>query len=239
MAGAGWGGLGRLAAKLGRGHCLEAVAATGGAPRLQCCTAWPAPLVPTAASADAPSPLPQGHTEIIWATEVHGDRVYTASADKTVRVWDLNTKRCVQVRGAGGGREGVLGVQGCAICCLSRCLLCCFRRPCCLPARRCRRARLHPPPAALAQVLESHTRPVLSLAICGNRLFSGSYDYSIRVWNLDTLQVQAAGGQGRAAVQLGSGKPAAAAPISHQPTHLHAPPLPTHNPRPHRSAKRR
>ena len=41
----------------------------------------------------------------------------------------------------------------------------------------------------LPQVLESHTRPVLSLAVCGNRLFSGSYDYSIRVWNLDTLQV--------------------------------------------------
>lgn len=45
-------------------------------------------------------------------------------------------------------------------------------------------------PLALAspQVLESHTRPVLSLAVAGNRLFSGSYDYSIRVWNLDTLQ---------------------------------------------------
>jgi len=40
----------------------------------------------------------QGHTEIIWAIEVAGNRVYTASADKTVRVWDLNTKRCVQVR---------------------------------------------------------------------------------------------------------------------------------------------
>lgn len=43
----------------------------------------------------------QGHSEIIWAIEVSGDRVYTASADKTVRVWDLNTKRCVQV-GPGG-----------------------------------------------------------------------------------------------------------------------------------------
>lgn len=38
------------------------------------------------------------------------------------------------------------------------------------------------------QVLESHTRPVLSLAIAGGRLFSGSYDYTIRVWNLETLQ---------------------------------------------------
>jgi F-box/WD-40 domain protein 7 len=46
----------------------------------------------------------------------------------------------------------------------------------------CRAAR------AALQVLESHTRPVLSLAVAGNRLFSGSYDYSIRVWNLDTLQ---------------------------------------------------
>lgn len=43
----------------------------------------------------------QGHAEIIWAIEVHGDRVYTASADKTVRVWDLNSKRCVQVRAGG------------------------------------------------------------------------------------------------------------------------------------------
>ena len=38
------------------------------------------------------------------------------------------------------------------------------------------------------QVLESHTRPVLSLAVAGNRLFSGSYDYSIRVWSLDSFQ---------------------------------------------------
>jgi WD40 repeat protein len=40
----------------------------------------------------------QGHSEIIWAIEVHGNRVYTASADKTVRVWDLGTKRCLQAR---------------------------------------------------------------------------------------------------------------------------------------------
>ena len=31
-------------------------------------------------------------------------------------------------------------------------------------------------------------RPVLSLAVAGNLLFSGSYDYTIKVWNLDTLQ---------------------------------------------------
>ncbi len=38
------------------------------------------------------------------------------------------------------------------------------------------------------QVLEDHSRPVLSLAIADNKLFSGSYDYTIKVWSLDTLQ---------------------------------------------------
>ncbi len=29
---------------------------------------------------------------------------------------------------------------------------------------------------------------MLSLAIADNKLFSGSYDYTIKVWSLDTLQ---------------------------------------------------
>ena len=37
-------------------------------------------------------------------------------------------------------------------------------------------------------MLEDHTRPVLSLAVAGDKLFSGSYDYTIRVWSLDNLQ---------------------------------------------------
>jgi F-box/WD-40 domain protein 7 len=37
-------------------------------------------------------------------------------------------------------------------------------------------------------VLEDHSRPVLSLAIADKKLFSGSYDYTIKVWSLDTLQ---------------------------------------------------
>lgn len=39
-----------------------------------------------------------------------------------------------------------------------------------------------------AQVLEDHTRPVLSLAVTDKKLFSGSYDYTIKVWSLDSLQ---------------------------------------------------
>ena len=41
---------------------------------------------------------------------------------------------------------------------------------------------------AVMQVLEDHSRPVLSLAIADNKLFSGSYDYTIKVWSLNTLQ---------------------------------------------------
>ena len=61
----------------------------------------------------------------MWAVEVFGRRLFSASADKTIRVWDIDTRRC-------------------------------------------------------EHVLEDHTRPVLSLAISGGRLYSGSYDYTIK-----------------------------------------------------------
>jgi WD40 repeat protein len=68
----------------------------------------------------------QGHDEIVWAVEVSGHRLFSASADKTIRVWDIESRRC-------------------------------------------------------ERVLEDHTRPVLSLACADGKLFSGSYDYSIKV----------------------------------------------------------
>ena len=43
-------------------------------------------------------------------------------------------------------------------------------------------------PSSPEQVLEDHARPVLSLAVAGSKLFSGSYDYTIKVWSMDTLQ---------------------------------------------------
>jgi len=73
----------------------------------------------------------QGHDEIVWAVEVAGHRLFSASADKTIRVWDIESRRC-------------------------------------------------------ERVLEDHSRPVLSLACADGKLFSGSYDYSIKVrlWTL-------------------------------------------------------
>lgn len=39
----------------------------------------------------------QGHEEIVWAVEVHGHRLFSASADKTIRVWDIDSRRCEHV----------------------------------------------------------------------------------------------------------------------------------------------
>ncbi len=50
------------------------------------------------AERDVPAPMLQGHQEIIWALEVRGDSLFTASADRTVRVWDVTTKQCTKVR---------------------------------------------------------------------------------------------------------------------------------------------
>ena len=68
----------------------------------------------------------------MWAVEVAGHRLFSASADKTIRVWDIESRRC-------------------------------------------------------ERVLEDHTRPVLSLACADGKLFSGSYDYSIKVGVRPTL----------------------------------------------------
>lgn len=100
----------------------------------------------------------QGHEEIVWAVEVHGNRLFSASADKTIRVWDIESRRCEQ-----------------ASLCLHVKLIFCALEECGVFEYSC------------YQVLEDHSRPVLSLAIAGDKLFSGSYDYTVKVWSLDTL----------------------------------------------------
>lgn len=85
--------------------------------------------------ASIPHCVLEGHEEIVWAVEATDGHLFSASADRTIRVWNTRTRRCVQV-------------------------------------------------------LEEHTRPVLSLAVSQRhgKLFSGSYDCSIRVWDLTTFR---------------------------------------------------
>lgn len=68
-----------------------------GVPRCQHVAA----LEPASAACADPNPAPvcalQGHEEIVWAVEVSGSRLFSASADKTIRVWDIDSRRCEHV----------------------------------------------------------------------------------------------------------------------------------------------
>ena len=111
-------------------------------------TSAPVTAGPPLRADDSTDNIMSGHDEIVWALEVANGRLFSASADKTIRVWDVASRRCVQV---------------CEQHACTRCIT--FPR----------------------QVLEDHARPVLSLAIHDDHLFSGSYDFTIRVWDLRTL----------------------------------------------------
>lgn len=39
--------------------------------------------------------------------------------------------------------------------------------------------------------LAQHTGPVSSVALCASNIFSGSWDYSVRIWDRDTLACRA------------------------------------------------
>jgi F-box/WD-40 domain protein 7 len=47
--------------------------------------------------ASSPCAPVQGHNEIVWAVEVCGRQLFSASADKTIRVWDIESRRCEKV----------------------------------------------------------------------------------------------------------------------------------------------
>lgn len=46
-----------------------------------------------------------GHTDAVRALAVAGDRLFSGSYDSTVRVWDISSMQCLQVRAIEG--EGV------------------------------------------------------------------------------------------------------------------------------------
>ena len=48
-------------------------------------------------SASIPHCVLEGHEEIVWAVEATDGHLFSASAEKTIRVWDTQTRRCVHV----------------------------------------------------------------------------------------------------------------------------------------------
>lgn len=171
-----------------------------------------------------PANILQGHSEIVWALEALGDRVVSASADKTIRVWDVPSRRCQRVlsdharpvlslavstdgtRLFSGSYDFSIKVGRAAA---ADSWLPLQRATTCVPPRmphRCRAMRM--PPRTRTQVwdlasldltrsLEGHTDAVRALAVSGGRLFSGSYDATVHVWDEQTLEcLKVRGGAG-------------------------------------------
>ena len=129
-------------------------------------------------NADAPLPPPllqqppptilRGHDEIVWAVEASKGRLFSASADRSVRVWDVASRRC----------EAVLEDHARPVLCLA----------------------LAPAEDAGIVVDEEGDENAAAAAAAregadaeddevegGDLLFSGSYDFTIKVWSLRTL----------------------------------------------------
>lgn len=156
----------------------------------------------------------QGHDEIVWAVEVAAGRLYSASADRTIRVWDTASRRCVAV--LEDHTRPVLALALSSTHLFSGSYdasvrvwdLRTLRRAATLTGHTDAVRALVTVPAARAAfsasydctlrawcldsltprgVLTGHSGPVRALAAIGTRLFSASYDRTVRCWCADTL----------------------------------------------------
>ena len=157
----------------------------------------------------------EGHDEIVWAVEATAGHLFSASADKTIRVWDTQTRRCVHVLEehtrpvlslAVSQRHGKL-FSGSYDCSIRVWDLVTYRRVRSLHGHTDAVRSLAVARDTLfsgsydstlraydintlkpLKVLEGHTGPVRTLTVLGTTLFSGSYDKTVRVWNTNTLE---------------------------------------------------
>lgn len=116
-----------------------------------------------------PPNIHSGHDEIVWALEHRAGRVFSASADKTVRVWCPHEKRCLHV--LEGHSRPVLSLASTQDALFSGSYDNSVR-VWQLGSLQCR------------HVLEGHTDAVRALTTVGSFLFSGSYDHTVRAWHL-------------------------------------------------------
>ena len=131
-------------------------------------------LIPDGSSATQHCVL-EGHEEIVWAVEATEGHLFSASADKTIRVWNTQTRRCLHVLEEHtrpvlslvvSQRHGKL-FSGSYDCSIRVWDLTTFRR---------------------IKSLHGHTDAVRSLAVAGDTLFSGSYDSTLRAYDINTLK---------------------------------------------------
>jgi len=127
------------------------------------------------AGAEAPPPplqqqpptttILRGHDEIVWAVEASADgRLFSASADRSVRVWDVASRRC----------EAVLEGHARPVLCLA------------LAPSAADGGVEDGGGAAAPSGGENENENAGGLS-GDDLLFSGSYDFTIKVWSLRTL----------------------------------------------------
>jgi F-box/WD-40 domain protein 7 len=116
--------------------------------------------------------LQDAHDEIIWAIKKHGSSLLTASADATVRVWDVQSKRCRHV--FDDHRRPVLSLA------VTDGYICTGGYDHRIFVYENDQARSYRHLATL----EGHTDAVRSLVLVDDVLCSASYDGTIRVWSL-------------------------------------------------------
>jgi F-box/WD-40 domain protein 7 len=129
----------------------------------------------------------QGHDEIIWAIQISGNTFYTASADKTVRAWDITSRRCLGVmehhtrpvlslaisdnKIFSGSYDFSINVS--------------WSSP---PFRKIAKLTGHTDAVRSMVVAETSAATATITQEPKSRLFSASYDGTLRVWDTCTLE---------------------------------------------------
>ncbi|MBS0603867.1 MAG: F-box/WD repeat-containing protein [Verrucomicrobia bacterium] len=113
----------------------------------------------------------QGHDRAVRGLALDGQRLFSGSYDKTIKIWDLNNNRCT----------ATLEGHDRAVTCIA------------LDGQRLFSGSLDQTikiwdlnTNTCTATLEGHSGHVYSLLLDGQRLFSGSSDKTIKIWDLNT-----------------------------------------------------
>eukprot|EP00210_Caulerpa_lentillifera_P002053 g1968.t1 len=122
---------------------------------------------------EAPRNILQGHEEIVWAVEAYENWLFSASADRTIRVWDIESRRCARVLEDHSRPVLSLAIANNKL----------FSGSYDFTIKVWSLETL-----TKIKTLTGHTDAVRALAVAGKLLFSGSYDSTLRVWDVRSLE---------------------------------------------------